>query len=140
MFRLKASGPRAGIRRADAGFSLVELVMALFVLAFGVIGLATTTLFITRQLTLAEVTTSRVAAIQSVMERIRATPYDSIKAGGDTIGPLVVSWAPTATTLQTKMVEIVAVGPGQASISETGSAPMLSSAVTDTVMYRVLRP
>ena len=85
MFRLKASGPKAGARRADAGFSLVELVMALFVLAFGVIGLATTTLFITRQLTLAEVTTSRVAAIQSVMERIRATPYDSIKAGGDTI-------------------------------------------------------
>ena len=140
MFRLKASGPKAGARRADAGFSLVELVMALFVLAFGVIGLATTTLFITRQLTLAEVTTSRVAAIQSVMERIRATPYDSIKAGGDTIGPLVVSWAPTVTTAQTKSVQIVAVGPGQASISETQSTPMLSSAVTDTVMYRVLRP
>ena len=140
MFRLKASGPKAGAKRADAGFSLVELVMALFVLAFGVMGLATTTLFITRQLTLAEVTTSRVAAIQSVMERIRATPYDSIKAGGDTIGPLVVSWAPTVTTAQTKSVQIVAVGPGQASISETGSTPMLSSAVTDTVMYRVLRP
>ena len=140
MFRVKASGPKAGAKRADAGFSLVELVMALFVLAFGVMGLATTTLFITRQLTLAEVTTSRVAAIQSVMERIRATPYDSIKAGGDTIGPLVVSWAPTATTAQTTSVEIVAVGPGQASISETGSTPMLSSAVTDTVMYRVLKP
>ena len=140
MFRLKASGPKTGAKRADAGFSLVELVMALFVLAFGVMGLATTTLFITRQLTLAEVTTSRVAAIQSVMERIRATPYDSIKAGGDTIGPLVVSWAPTVTTAQTKSVQIVAVGPGQASISETQSTPMLSSAVTDTVMYRVLRP
>ena len=140
MFRPRTAGPVAGARRADAGFSLVELVMALFVLAFGVMGLATTTLFITRQLTLAEVTTSRVAAIQSVMERIRATPYDSIKAGGDTIGPLVVSWAPIVTTAQTKSVQIVAVGPGQASMSETGSSPMMSNAVTDTVMYRVLKP
>ena len=74
------------------------------------------------------------------MERIRATPYDSIKAGGDIIGPLVASWAPTVTTAQTKSVQIVAVGPGQASISETQSTPTLSSAVTDTVMYRVLRP
>jgi prepilin-type N-terminal cleavage/methylation domain-containing protein len=123
--------------RADAGFSLVELIMALFVLAFGVVGLATTTLFITRQLTLAEVTTARVAAIQSVMEAIRATPYDSIRAGGDTIGPLVVSWAPTVTTPQTKVVRIVAVGPGRSSMSES---PMLSNDVADTVIYRVLRP
>ena len=126
--------------RPDSGFSLVELIMALFVLAFGVMGLATTTLTITRQLTLAEVTTARVAAIQSVMERIRATPYDSIREGGDTIGPLVVSWAPTVSRPQTKVIRIVAVGPGQASISVTGSIPMLSSAVVDTVMYNVLKP
>lgn len=132
------SGPKAGRSRADAGFSMVELIMAVFVLAFGVMGLATTTLFITRQLTLAEVTTSRVAAIQSVMERIRATPYDSIRAGGDTIGPLMVSWTPTVTTPQTQVVSIVTVGPGQASMS-SGQA-MLSSAVTDTVIYRVLKP
>ncbi len=126
--------------RPDAGFSLVELVMALFVLAFGVMGLATTTLFITRQLTLAEVTTARVAAIQSVMERIRATPYDSISEGQDTIGPLVVSWTPTVTTPQTQAVRIVAVGPGRVSASESQSSPMLSNAVADTVLYRVLRP
>ena len=134
------SRPNAGGIRPDAGFSLVELIMSLFVLAFGVMGLATTTLAITRQLTLAEVTTARVAAIQSVMERIRATPYDSIREGGDTIGPLVVSWDPTFTTAQTKAVRIVAVGPGQASISGTGSIPMLSSVVVDTVIYKVLRP
>ena len=130
---------RKGIR-ADAGFSLVELIMALFVLAFGVVGLATTTLFITRQLTLAEVTTARAAALQSVMERIRATPFDSIGPGVDTIGPLVVSWATTVNTAQVKAVRIVAVGPGQAPISATQSTPVLSNSVTDTVFYRVLRP
>ena len=133
------SGPKAGGVRADAGFSMVELIMALFVLAFGVIGLATTTLFITRQLTLAEVTTARVAVVQSVMERIRATPYDSISAGGDTIGPLVVSWTPLVTTPQTTAVRIVSVGPG-AAVSASQSPPMLSNAVADTVLYRVLRP
>ena len=135
MSSLHRRGPRA-----DAGFSLVELIMALFVLAFGVLGLATTTLSVTRQLTLAEVTTARVAAIQSAMERIRATPYDSISEGADTIGPLVLSWTPTVTTPQTTSVRIVAVGPGLASISPSFSTPTLSSTVADTIVYRVLRP
>ncbi len=132
--------PDAVETRAKAGFSLVELVMAIFVLAFGVLGLATTTLFVTRQLTLSEVTTARAVAIQSVMERIRSTPYDSIGAGGDNIGPMVVSWSVTATTAQTKAVRIVTVGPGLASISEGQSIPMLSNAVADTLLFRVLRP
>ena len=133
------SGSTVGDTRAEAGFSFVELITSLFVLAFGVLGLATTTLFVTRQLTLAEVTTARVTAIQTVMERIRAAPYDSISAGGDTIGPLVVSWTPTVVTTQTQVVRIVTVGPGLASISE-GGPPMLSSAVADTVIYKVLKP
>ena len=126
--------------RAKAGFSLVELIMAIFVLAFGVLGLATTTLFVTRQLTLSEVTTARAVAIQSMMERIRSTPYNSISMGGDTIGPIVVSWAVTASTAQTTDVRIVTVGPGQVSLSEGQPIPMLSNAVADTLMFMVLRP
>lgn len=134
------SRSKAGVTHAEAGFSLVELVMALIVLSFGVVGLATTTLFITRELTLAEVTTARAIAIQSVMENIRATPYDSLDVGGDTIGKMVVSWTVTANTAQDKAVRIVTVGPGLAPISEDRSSPMLSNSVADTVVYRVLRP
>ena len=134
------SGAKAAYTRADGGFSLVELVMSLIVLSFGVVGLASTTLSITRQLTLAEVTTARVTAIQSVMERIRVTPYDSLDVGGDTIGAMVVSWAATGSTPQDKVVRIVAVGPGVLSISAGQSSSMLSNAVADTVVYRVLRP
>ena len=132
--------PDAVETRAKAGFSLVELIMAIFVLAFGVLGLATTTLFVTRQLTLSEVTTARAVAIQSVMERIRSTPYNSISVGGDTIGPIVVSWTVTASTAQTTDVRIVTVGPGQVSLSEGQPIPMLSNAVADTLMFRLLRP
>ncbi len=135
MFRSKT-----GDAHAEAGFSLVELVMALIVLSFGVVGLATTTLFITRELTLAEVTTARVTAVQSVMENIRATPYDSLDVGGDTIGAMVVSWTATDNTAQDKAVRIVLVGPGLASISEGQSTSILSNDVTDTIVYRVLRP
>ena len=135
MFRSKATDTHA-----EAGFSLVELVMALIVLSFGVVALATTTLFITRELTLAEVTTARVIAIQSVMENIRATPYDSLDAGEDTIGAMVVSWTATVSTAQDKAVRIVTVGPGLASISQGASTSFLSNAVADTVVYRVLKP
>ena len=114
--------------------------MALIVLAFGVVGLATTTLFITRQVIFAEVTTARSAATRSVMERIRATPYDLIGSGGDTIGSMVISWTVTATTPQTTTLGIVTLGPGLTSISETQLAPMLSNAVADTLVYKVLRP
>jgi Tfp pilus assembly protein PilV len=120
------SGPESGDTRPRAGFSIIELVMALIVLAFGVVGLATTTLFITRELTLAEVTTARSAATRSVMERIRATPYDLISPGGDSIGSMAVSWTVTASTPQTTTLGIVTLGPGLTSISETQSAPTLS--------------
>ncbi|MCH7890029.1 MAG: prepilin-type N-terminal cleavage/methylation domain-containing protein [Gemmatimonadetes bacterium] len=133
-------GSELGNIRDEAGFSLVELVMAVVVLAFGVVGLATTTLFITRQLTLAEVTTARVTAIQSVMERIRTTPYDSICEGTDTMGAIIVSWSETAHMAQTKAIRIVTMGPGLVSMSGGQSTPMMSSTVADTVVYRMLKP
>lgn len=122
------------------GFSLIELVMALIVLAFGVLGLATTTLLVTRQLTMASIATGRAAAIQSVIERIRATPFDSLGSGGDTIGPTVLSWSPTDSTAQSKALQIVSVGPGMTSVSPGRPTPMLSDVVADTLMYVVLRP
>ena len=134
------SGPKSGDTRPRAGFSIIELVMALIVLAFGVVGLATTTLFITRELTLAEVTTARAAATRSVIEYIRATPYDSVGAGSATIGAMQISWTVWATTPQTMTLGMVTLGPGLTSISETQSAPRLSSAVADTFVYKLVRP
>ena len=134
------SGPESRDTRSRAAFSLIELVMSLVVLAFGVVGLATTSLLITRQLTLAEVTTARAAATRSAMERIRATPFASIGPGNDTTGAMVVTWSVSATTPQTITLDVVTVGPGLSPISESQPTPFLSSAVTDTLAYTVLRP
>ena len=133
-------GPESRDTRRTAGFSLLELVMSLVVLTFGVAGLATTSLFITRQLTLAEVTTARAAATRSAMERIRSTPFDSISSGGDTTANMKVTWTVTSTTPQTTTLDIVTLGPGLASMSPGRSTPMLSSSVEDTLVYMVLRP
>ena len=69
------------------------------------------------------------------MERIHATVFDSISEGGDTIGPMIVSWTVTSSTAQTKALSIVTVGPGRAYMSQG-----LSSAVSDRALYNVLRP
>lgn len=134
MYRLD----RSTSARTDSGFSLVELVMAVVVLAIGVVGLAGTSLNIRRQLTLAEVTTARAAAVQSVMEGMHALPFDSLSAGADTIGPFSVSWTVVGSSAQTTSLLVVALGPGL--ISGPGGSPMLSSAAADTFLYRALRP
>ena len=133
-------GRSSSLQASRRGFSFVELIMALLLLSVGVMGFATTTFFTSRQLTLAEVTTARVTAIQSVMERIRTTPYDSICEGTDTMGAIVVSWSETAHMAQTKAVRIVTMGPGLVPMSEGQGTPMMSSTVADTVVYRMLRP
>lgn len=133
-------GRSSSLQASRRGFSFVELIMALLLLSVGVMGFATTTFFTSRQLTLAEVTTARAVALQSVMERIRASPYDSLSVGEDTIGPIVVSWTTTDFTAQIKAIRIVTLGPGQVSLSETRSTLMLSSAVADTLIYMVLGP
>lgn len=135
---MMSSLDRPASKRTDAGFSLVELIMAVVVLALGVVGLAGTTLNIMRQLTLAEATTARAAAHQSVIERMRALPFDSLAAGSDTIGPFTVSWTVVGSTGQTRSLRIVTVGPGQTFAS--GGSLMLSSSVADTLTYRALRP
>ncbi len=134
MSRLDSSAPA----RTDSGFSLVELIMAVLVLALGVVGLAGTTVNIMRQLTLAETTTARAAALQTVVERMRALPFDSLADGADAIGRFSVSWTVVASTSQTTSLQIVTVGPGLTSAS--GGAPILSSSVADTFTYRALRP
>ena len=124
--------------RTDSGFSLVESVTAVFILALGVLGMTATTTFITGRVSLAEVSTERLVAIQSAMERIRATPYDSISPGADTMGPIVIRWRVVSTNSDTKVLEILAIGPGPASDSQP--IPVMSNFVVDTFAYAVLEP
>lgn len=123
------------------GFTMVEVIIAIVILAFGLLGMAGTTAVLVRQITLADVATKRSAALQTTIERLRAADFNSLvttlQSGTDSVGPFQVQWAVTAPSNQWAEVEVITTGPGLG--NGTGGFPMLSNAVSDTFSYRILR-
>lgn len=105
------------------GFTLVEVIIAIIILAVGLMGMAGTTALVVRQITLADVATERAAAVQSTIERLRALPFDSVSNGSQTIGIYQMSWTVTTFQNQWKVVDLISNGPGMAT---RGGFPVLS--------------
>jgi len=122
-------------REERAGFSIIEVLLAMVILAFGALGMAGTTLVMIKQTTLSDVTTDRAVALQTTIERIRALPFDSVEAGQDSVGAYQLSWT-VSDGRHWKSVEIVTTGPGLSSVS---GYPALTPSVQDTFSYWVLR-
>lgn len=120
------------------GFTLVELVIAVIILSFGVLGLAGTTMLVVRQVTLADVNTERSAALQSVVERLYATSTNTITTGNRTIGSYSVTWAVTDSTTLSRTVRVITNGPGLRKDS-AATVPMLGANVADTFTLVRLR-
>lgn len=116
---------------------MVELVIALIVLTVGLLGMAGTTAWVVRQSTLAQMTSKRTAAVESVVERLRATPYDDLAAGVDTLEGYHLSWTVTSGTRSTE-ITIFSRGPGLD--GSAGGLPHLTGSVRDSLVYRVGRP
>jgi prepilin-type N-terminal cleavage/methylation domain-containing protein len=119
------------------GFTIVEVIIAIIVLAVGLLGMAGTTALVVRQITLADVATERAAAVQSTIERLRALPFDSVSNGSQTVGIYQMAWTVTAFQNQWKVVDLISTGPGMAT---RGGFPVLSPSVPDTIRYRIVRP
>ncbi len=131
-----AGDPAVGVS-PQAGFTIVEVIVAIVILAVGLMGMAGTTALVVRQVTLADVATQRAAALQSTIENLRATPFDNLVDGSDSVGVFDVSWSVTNPDGQWASVEIVTTGPGLTSAQ--GEFPILSPSVPDTFTYRILR-
>lgn len=127
--------PRRGRRHGEEGYSLTELTVAVLILALGILGLAGTTALVVRQSLLADVVAERSLALQTTVEGIRATPFHELGAGVATRGRFRTAWRVTGSTGESKTVEIVTVGPGDAP-----GASGLSREVADTFTYRILGP
>lgn len=119
---------------ARSGFTIVELVVAMIVLAFGVLGLAGTTALVVRQVTLADVNTERAAALQEVVERLRAQNTGTITSGSTTVGSYTVSWAVTESATYSRTVRVITTGPGLRK-DAAATTPMLGKAVADTFSF-----
>jgi len=117
------------------GFTIIEVVVAIVILAVGLLGVAGTTLLVVRQTTLAELAQDRSAALQTTIERLKALPFDSLSTGSDTVGGFNVDWTVT-TRNRWKGVEVVTTGPGL--ISDEGF-PTMAHSIPDTFTYRVIR-
>ncbi len=120
-----------------AGFSLVEVIIAMLVLTMGVLAMAGTTALVVRQTTIAQSTSERAAALQSTIERLRGMDFDSLANGSDSVGPFAVSWTVTGGP-PISTVTIVMTGPGLTPVA--GSLPVMSTTAVDSFTYMVVHP
>ncbi len=121
-----------------SGLTLIELIVAMLVLAVGILGLAAGTGWIIRTVDVARVDTMRGAAVQAAMEEVRSIPFETLGSGQTLQGQFEVSWSLRAEDVRWKQVEVVVVGPGRAPGS-VGAAPVITAAVADTFDYLVSR-
>lgn len=119
----------------EGGFSMIEVIVAMLILTIGVLGLAGTTAYIVRQVTLGDLMTERSAAFQTIIDRLQSLPYDQVTNGTDTIGVFTITWTSTNSGPQNKIVRMITVGPG------LGGAlvPQNDPQAVDTFTFRVLR-
>jgi hypothetical protein len=106
-------------------------------LAFGLLGMAGATAQMVRQITLADLTSERSAALQTTIERLEATPFDQVANGSDSVGVFAVSWTVSRPRTQDALIEIMTTGPG--SSTAPGGFPIITSSVPDTFTFRILR-
>jgi prepilin-type N-terminal cleavage/methylation domain-containing protein len=127
-----------GLARSESGrggFSMVEVIIAIVILAVGVLGLAGTTAYIVRQVTLSDLMTERSAAFQTIVDRIQSLPFDNVTSGSDSVGIFAVTWDAVLDGPQNKIVTIVTTGPGLGGTTVPTNDPQ----VVDTFVFRVLR-
>lgn len=65
-------------RTSSGGFTIVEVLIAIVILAVGMLALATTSIFATTQVRVADLKTEQSLAVQQTIEMLRATPFNSL--------------------------------------------------------------
>jgi len=130
-----ASEARRSPRSREGGFSMIEVIVAMMILTVGVLGLAGTTAYIVRQVTLGDLMTERSAAFQTIIDRLQSLPYDSVASGSTTVGVFAISWTSTNDGPQNKIVQMITVGPGLGGALVPTNDPQ----AIDTFTFRVLR-
>jgi prepilin-type N-terminal cleavage/methylation domain-containing protein len=128
------SEPRVS-ERGEGGFSMIEVIVAMLILTIGVLGLAGTTAYIVRQVTLGDLMTERSAAFQTIIDRLQSLPYDSVTSGNTTVGVFAISWTSANDGPQNKIVQMITVGPGLGGALVPTNDPV----AVDTFTFRVLR-
>ena len=102
--------------RSNEGFTIVEVIIAIIILAVGMLALATTSIFATTQVKVADLKTEQSLAVQEAVEQLRAGPWTSVsnRASSAAIqaGSYRVWWRVTAINPNLRRVDVFTRGPG----------------------------
>ena len=102
--------------RTQTGFTIVEVLIAIVILAVGMLALATTSIFATTQVKVSDLKTEQSLAVQQVVEMLRAMPYDSVAARTEAnaldVGSYDVWYNTTAQGRFLLTVNVFTKGPG----------------------------
>lgn len=96
--------------RREAGFGLVEVLVAVVLLAVGVTGVAALTLGVARHSRRSAAETGRTLAAQQVLDSIRRAGFGAAQDGGETLAldgrTWRASWAVSRTSAELKRVDV----------------------------------
>ena len=102
-------------RTATGGFTIVEVLIAIVILAVGMLALATTSIFATTQVKVADLKTEQSLAVAQTIEMLRAAPFDSIRTRSEATrldtGTYDVWYNVTSDTRYLKTVTLFTRGP-----------------------------
>lgn len=98
------------------GFSVVEVIIAMVVLSFGVLAMAAMSSHLLMQIRIADSRTERAAAVQQVVEQLRAMPYENLQTresgSAGTIGSFDIQWERRTTDANLTRIDVYTTGPG----------------------------
>ncbi len=81
-------GRRTDRREAERGFTLIEALVAVAILVFGLAGVTNLIVLAADSTTVANQATAAVTEATETMERLKAIPFNTLVVGGDLDNPL----------------------------------------------------
>lgn len=120
------------------GFSLVEVIVAMVILTFGMLAMAASTGYVSAQIRSSAFDTKRNIARQQVIEQLRGTFFANISTNstGLAVGPYTVTWSVVSSTIAVKNLNIITSGPAYGRSSSTAA----QLTVVDTARVSIVAP
>ena len=124
------------VKTAQDGFSLVEIIVAIMVLSFGLLAMAASTGYVFAELRNNTFSTQRTLAKQEMVEQLRGMFWADIPSAATTttIGRFTLTYSATTPTNTIKRVTIITRGPAYRAGRGTYTT------VSDTTRVEIMRP
>ena len=97
---------RASTSGAEAGVSLLEVMIALLVFTIGALAAVQQSLTARQQAKAGEYITEAASAAQYQMETLRSLPYDSLSSGSDTVWGFPITWTISGATPKVALLTV----------------------------------